>query len=82
MKKKAYLCLGLLVLGELAFGASAKKYANTRCTTKEGAAVYRDRFGDFFTKNVVRGQAYYFPAMRQELVDGLGRPCLIGAAKR
>jgi hypothetical protein len=75
MKKKVYLCLALLALGELAFGASAKKYVSTKCTTTAGAAVYRDRYGDFFTRNVVRGQAYYFPARRQDLVDALGRPC-------
>ncbi|RYZ94739.1 MAG: hypothetical protein EOP11_25935 [Proteobacteria bacterium] len=75
MKKKVYLCLALLVLGELAFGASAKKYVITKCTTNAGAAVYRDRFGDFFTKNVVRGQAYYFSALRRDLVDALGGPC-------
>ncbi|RYZ97644.1 MAG: hypothetical protein EOP11_21770 [Proteobacteria bacterium] len=75
MKKKVYFSLALLILGELAFGASAKKYVTTSCTTAEGAAVYRDRFGDLFTKNVVRGQAYYFPAPRGQLVDPLGRPC-------
>lgn len=75
MQKKIYFALTLLVLGELAFGASARKYVKTSCFTGGGASVYRDRFGDYFVKNVVRGEAFYFPAERAELVDAFGAPC-------
>lgn len=75
MQKKIYFALTLLVLGELAFGASARKYVKTSCFTPAGASVYRDRFGDYFVKNVVRGEAFYFPAERSSLVDAFGTAC-------
>jgi hypothetical protein len=78
MKNKIYFALALLVLGELAFGASAKKYVKIGCVTPEGATVYRDRYNDLFTKNVVRGQAYYFPVARAELLDSNGSVCRTG----